>query len=264
MSLPANFKLEGWNFTLVEPTWGVNEFPDGQIQFWMNSKPEIRDLTLTCSIFTSRDLDLFIQIINTIKLHTVRIKYWYGARCDKSKADNLIVANLPKMLAEIIDHSKNPSWHTKYKVWNPHCTLSESFKVEIPLPLELSSHNYDAIIYPDASAYKRMHHLFDDYPSLVASKVRDQVTGKITSYQLPTISIIDIRFYLVVDDICDGGATFINLIDKMPTDLCDVDLYITHGLFSKGVDHLKSRYRNIWCTDSCPGHLLLNGEHGTY
>lgn len=264
MSLPENFKLTDLGFhTVQDAEWGVNEFPDGQIQFWVNPAC-LNSFKLECSLFTPRDLDLFIQIINTIKLQTVVIKYLYGARCDKDRNETIFLANLPNILAGIIEHSINPPWNTTYKIWNPHngklwLATYHTQEIIIPLPEELKLYDYKAVIYPDQSAYKRMGPLFPQYAAHIAAKRRNQDTGKITEYHLP--NLISGK-YLVVDDICDGGATFMLLGEQDPGVV--MDLYITHGLFSKGVDHLKTRYRNIWCTDSCPGHKLLDGNHGTY
>ncbi len=58
--------------------------------------------------------------------------------------------------------------------------------------------------------------------------------------------------YLVVDDICDGGGTFLGLADKFwkQTSISTLDLYVTHGIFSKGVRELLRMYHNVYSTDS--------------
>ena len=48
------------------------------------------------------------------------------------------------------------------------------------------------------------------------------------------------RNCLIVDDICDGGGTFIPLAKKLKNaGAKTVTLYVTHGIFSKGLDPLK-------------------------
>jgi ribose-phosphate pyrophosphokinase len=88
---------------------------------------------------------------------------------------------------------------------------------------------------------------------IYANKVRDPQTGylKIVSVYQPFEGGYD-KELLVIDDICDGGATFIELAKylktigytKTPT------LYVTHGIFSKGLDDLMEHYREVICTDS--------------
>jgi ribose-phosphate pyrophosphokinase len=42
---------------------------------------------------------------------------------------------------------------------------------------------------------------------------------------------------LIVDDICDGGRTFIELAKKLrPMTTGKIKLLITHGIFSKGIE----------------------------
>ncbi len=61
---------------------------------------------------------------------------------------------------------------------------------------------------------------------------------------------------VVVDDICDGGATFIALaqVIKVAQPDTTIDLYVTHGIFSKGVDELLKYYGTIYTSN------LMNNE----
>ncbi|HCW17254.1 MAG TPA: phosphoribosylpyrophosphate synthetase, partial [Achromobacter sp.] len=52
---------------------------------------------------------------------------------------------------------------------------------------------------------------------------------------------------LVVDDICDGGRTFLELASALrDTTRQPVYLYVTHGIFSKGLGELNARYAGIF------------------
>jgi ribose-phosphate pyrophosphokinase len=54
--------------------------------------------------------------------------------------------------------------------------------------------------------------------------------------------------FLIIDDICDGGRTFIELGKKLKL-LTNgrVDLFITHGIFSNGFDCFKGSVDRIYC-----------------
>jgi len=66
----------------------------------------------------------------------------------------------------------------------------------------------------------------------------------------------------VVDDICDGGGTFIGLADLLDERAMRADLYVTHGLFSQGTEKLVQRYsEHVICTDSIEHELTLPGVH---
>jgi ribose-phosphate pyrophosphokinase len=51
----------------------------------------------------------------------------------------------------------------------------------------------------------------------------------------------------VIDDLCDGGATFISIAKLLREnyEFNQLNLYVTHGLFSKGKEELFKYYDNI-------------------
>lgn len=56
---------------------------------------------------------------------------------------------------------------------------------------------------------------------------------------------------LIVDDLCDGGATFLALATKLREYGAEkVYLYVTHGIFSKKYEELKKVIDHIYCTNS--------------
>ena len=110
---------------------------------------------------------------------------------------------------------------------------------------------HDCVVFPDAGAEVRYGETFATKPTAVGRKVRDQATGWIKSYELVT----DVDIYgrvLVVDDLCDGGATFNILAESLKEhkDIDEVDLWVTHGVFSKGLSELADNYGHVHTTDS--------------
>lgn len=99
------------------------------------------------------------------------------------------------------------------------------------------------VCYPDKGAVTKYTEVysFGQYLNVATfvygEKVRDQATGQILSYEL----FGDVKGcpVLIVDDICDGGATFILLADALyKAGASDVRLFVTHGIFSKGLKAL--------------------------
>lgn len=111
------------------------------------------------------------------------------------------------------------------------------------------------VIAPDAGAVKRAGAAARalGIPLIQATKVRDQATGKLSTFECPDLPP---GHYLVVDDICDGGGTFVGLADAIfdkHDAAVSLDLWVTHGIFSKGLDELlNDRYDTIYTTDSYP------------
>ncbi len=117
--------------------------------------------------------------------------------------------------------------------------------------------NFDGVIAPDIGARKRAEAVASilDAPVYQAMKHRDFKTGTLSSFtceSLPT----DGKF-LLVDDICDGGGTFVGLAERIKQDQGwkDLSLWVSHGIFSKGIDTLNDYFDAIHTTDSHVGVL---------
>lgn len=90
-------------------------------------------------------------------------------------------------------------------------------------------------VYPDAGALQR----YDADPkSLHCEKIREPLTGAITG--LKVIGKVKHINYLIVDDLCDGGKTFIEVAKKLyKLGAKEVHLLVSHGIFSKGLEPLR-------------------------
>jgi ribose-phosphate pyrophosphokinase len=111
---------------------------------------------------------------------------------------------------------------------------------------------WDAVISPDAGAEKRAGAVARmlGLPLLHAWKTRDVATGAIAGFGFEGLFAKDLHC-LVVDDICDGGGTFVGLADLLFE--AKLDLWTTHGFYSKGTAALRERFTTIFCTDSVFG-----------
>ena len=93
------------------------------------------------------------------------------------------------------------------------------------------------VCYPDKGAVSKYVKIYQDLIGekyIYGEKVRDQLTGNITSYQL--IGECAGKNVLIVDDICDFGRTFIFLAkDLYAAGAKEVNMFVTHGLFSGGI-----------------------------
>lgn len=107
---------------------------------------------------------------------------------------------------------------------------------------------YDYLIAPDKGASKKinLHRqvLQSQAGVIVTDKVRkDGVITYSTEYNFPKGSKV-----CVVDDLSDGNGTFVALAKSLNyEDFSVFDLYVTHGLFSKGLDNLRGIYDHVYC-----------------
>lgn len=158
--------------------------------------------------------------------------------------------------------------------YDPHCDLEgmnihpacKMINNEIPRHLD---NRYSYFVLADKSAGRTLDFLGKcgrfikpaQDNVLQALKDRDKDTGELSNFRFHGYDFTRIESIkegdtiLVVDDICDGGGTFIPIVNNLKEHCSDifVDLYVTHGIFSKGVEHLKEHYRNIYCFNNING-----------
>lgn len=114
--------------------------------------------------------------------------------------------------------------------------------------------SYDFIIAPDAGACKKAVDFSEtvewDNEVVQALKVRSK-DGNITSTKV-LYGDFEGKSCLIVDDICDGGRTFLELAKVLKSQNAgSIALYVTHGIFSQGLDVLfEGGIDFIYTTDS--------------
>ena len=111
------------------------------------------------------------------------------------------------------------------------------------------------LISPDAGANKKIFKVAEQIgytgDIITCSKSRD-VNGKLTKLEIPVSTIVN-KDYVLIDDICDGGATFLQIAKTLKPRLHSSNklyLIVTHGIFSKGFKELNKYFDGIYCTNS--------------
>jgi len=126
--------------------------------------------------------------------------------------------------------------------------------------LKIISDPSTILVAPDAGASKKIFSLSEDYSKtqypaskvMVLDKTRDPISGNITGMKYSYgNSDISGKTVLIADDICDGGRTFIEAA-KVLRDMgaSKIILYVTHGVFTKGVHVLFPYIDEIYTTNS--------------
>lgn len=90
-------------------------------------------------------------------------------------------------------------------------------------------------------------------PSIICcEKQRNPSTGKILNSKVNATDLTE-RTAVITDDICDGGATFIGIAQELRKLNCQhIVLYVTHGIFSRGLDVFDGLIDQIFTTNSLP------------
>jgi ribose-phosphate pyrophosphokinase len=119
----------------------------------------------------------------------------------------------------------------------------------------LSLENY-ILVSPDTGASKKIYKLAEQigYKGDVITCSKDRDTdGKLTKTVVPIDGKNLEKDVIIIDDICDGGATFINIAKVLKSYKefkGKIYLIVTHGIFSKGLEELGEYFESIYCTNS--------------
>lgn len=110
------------------------------------------------------------------------------------------------------------------------------------------------LVAPDGGALKKIYKLSEYLGGInvvECSKRRDVKTGKLSSFEVFAEEDLKGKDFLVVDDICDGGGTFLGLAQQLRRHhVGKLYLAVSHGIFYNGVEELAQYYEKIFTTDS--------------
>jgi len=220
---------------------------------------QLKERDLDVGILKSaNDLMKLILTIDAIKQQTddrltIRCPYLPYARqdrvCSRGQAFSLDI------VCRMLDYSEVCYIFTD--IHNPKAVHFDYADYQNDLPLFVDKEtllSYDLVIAPDKGAIERAEYQAQGIlPVIQAEKVRDVNTGWITDYNID-VSKYTGKKALVIDDLCDGGKTFELLGNKLKEESIFADLYVTHGLFSKGKSELLKYYNSVsaaydWTTD---------------
>ena len=236
-------------------------FSGGEPHIKIISKLEnVTEVTITHRIQSFNDIGTLLLATNALKnmgikkLHVV-LPYFPAARQDR-----LMVSGEPlsvKVYADII----NTQNYESVTVFDPHsevtpallnnCNVVDNHKFIEQITQQLSDDLL--LISPDGGALKKIYKVaayLQNYEVVECSKSRNVKTGQLTGFKVYTDDLQG-KDCLLVDDICDGGGTFLGLAKELKAkNAGNLYLAISHGIFSKGFDELEKHFTKIFTTDS--------------
>lgn len=265
----SNFPLNN------EPLHKISKFPDHQQDVWIT--PAIKDIAIQNhrkiiiqAHFNSwLDLELIacakasLNEMGCTEVH-LYIPYFLGARSDRKFSDGgtwylkdvvcPIINGLNFTTVEVLDPHSDVLGNLikNIKIIKNYSYVEKFIKSIYDNNIEHITNN-SCIISPDAGAEKKIYDVSEKikYPGQVFScyKVRNK-EGRVEKTIVTQDDFKGLDCF-IVDDICDGGRTFIELSKELKKRNCgNVYLIISHGIFSKGYDILREHFTKVFCTNS--------------
>jgi len=259
-----------------EIKYKISKFPDGQRQVsivrWKSKDNtkwwDCHGVQVVSRLNNFQDLELIICAVKSLRNLGVKgIKlftpYFLGSRSDKQFEDG---SN--NYLKDVICPIINSLNFESVIIRDPHsdvleACLSNFEKFDnvrlVGWSLNKISNihkNIDDVVLfsPDAGATKKIYKVAEriGYKEKIVTCSKDRdADGKITKCVVPFTDGWRNKNLIIIDDICDGGATFINIAKEIKTRRTNkIYLIVTHGIFSKGFEELNKYFDGIYCTNS--------------
>ena len=234
-------------------------FPDSQPHVNVTASTSEVFARVICSIDSPAkllELCLVADAIENVGLtkDDLHITYLLGARYDRviNSGDSFDL----KVIAKIINSLE---FGTVY-LYDPHsdvapALIERSKVVDNRELVEAYTEEEAVLIIPDAGASKKAHKYAE-----WNTRIKDSVhcikhrnsEGKI-SLEVLGPQLCGGRNCVIIDDICDGGGTFIAIAKQLRDqgwNPLSMTLIVTHGIFSKGFEPLAEYFDQIICSDS--------------
>jgi ribose-phosphate pyrophosphokinase len=220
-----------------------------------------QDIKITCRIRSGNDLMKLFLLVDALRRFGVGKIELFIPYLPFARQDRVMVKGEPlsvKVIADLINSMKL----NKVTVFDPHSEVCLALIDNVEAlnnhslakqSIQLRSTDDFLIISPDAGAYKKIfkvcQHLGYDDNIVLCNKDRNVSTGEITKMTCPVKDFQGRELY-IIDDICDGGGTFVMLAEGLKArNAGKINLIVSHGIFSKGIDALKHIDR-IYTTNS--------------
>lgn len=236
-------------------------FSGGEPHIKINSNLDCsKAITITHRVNAFNDLGLICLAVDALKRMGVKEMNLFIPYFPAARQDRVMVNGEPlsvKVYADII----NSLHFNKVTIFDPHsevvpalinhCAIIANHKF-IEKVISIIG-NTVKLISPDGGALKKIYRVSEflgGIPVVECSKSRDVKTGKLSGFKVYDDDLKQTDC-LVVDDICDGGGTFIGLATELKNkNAGNLYLAISHGIFSKGFDELSKQFKTIFTTDA--------------
>lgn len=216
-------------------------------------------VTITHRINSFNDFGLLLLAVDALKRMDVKLINVFIPYFPAARQDRVMIAGEPlsvKVYADILNSLKL----NKITVFDAHSEVTSALLDNCEV---ISNHAFIAevlkkigndvkLISPDGGALKKIYKVSEYLGGIdvvECSKSRDVKTGKLSGFKVYDDNLQGMDC-LIVDDICDGGGTFIGLAEELKKkNAGKLYLAVSHGIFNKGFESMKA-FEKIFTTNS--------------
>ncbi len=230
-------------------------FPDNQPHVNVGDIREGEAVQVICSLTDSLKLVQLLQVANALdnafaQKKILVIPYLMAARYDRLMltGDSIDI----KVIADMINYCG----FEKVVLFDPHSEvaallINNAFVINNKIMVEQYQLDNAILICPDAGAAKKTGQYASWNSKLTdivyCNKKRNLANGRL-ELEVLNPELCSNRNCVIIDDICDGGATFLAIAGQVKP--AHLTLIVTHGIFSKGFGALMEKFDKIITSDS--------------
>lgn len=255
-------------------------FPGGEVHVTIRNDVT-QDVIITAYLKNAYDIMELLLATDALRRRGVKNIYLYMPYVPYARQDRVTspgTAHSLKVFANLI----NAQNYTSVTVFDPHSDVCEAVFDRLTVNTNhrfvadmLCQFNIDVVqesikpflVAPDAGAIKKFDKLtsylrpYFNFDTLECSKKRDPKTGNLSGFAVPAGTDLQGRPCVVIDDICDGGGTFLGIADALKSaNAGSLYLIVSHGIFSQGYAKLLEKYEQIGTSNSFRTELPNNNR----
>ena len=245
-------------------------FPGGEPHIKLTEPKKLlsENVIITHRVASFNDIGLVLMATDALKRVGVANIDLFLPYFPAARQDRVAVPGEPlsvKVYANLI----NAQNYRSVFIFDPHSEVAPalldncvSFSTEKLIERVIQSlPNNTLLVSPDHGATKKVYKIaqfLNQFEVIECSKVRSVSTGALSDFKVFAKDLGG-RPCLIVDDICDGGGTFIGLAQKLKQkNAGPLFLAVSHGIFSKGLSILSAHFDKIFTTNSIRSNIENN------
>lgn len=253
----------------------LSKFPDNSIKFILkedveNRFPSVPTIVVRIRLLSNDDIIALALVKDVIDNKYVNVKTILKIDYMMYQQDDRRFKTEESFGLKVISNFINTMKWDKVEIFHPHsdkvefidnCIITSNQSFVEDAILDVRSYTFNRFPYwviPDSGAFKTQFKQIEniEYPNFITCmKSRNHETGIIET--VVNVGDLSGQACFIVDDICLGGRTFIQIAQKLREKNCgELYLIVSHGVFNQGIEHLLEHFDYIYTTDS-----ICNIEH---